>query len=198
MKQLLFWKIIPGFSQSYIQVMIPEEPWINVVYKPIMTSTEYVTYVLSCFGTWFGLSALTLNPFSIGSKLLRQWRVRHIGDVPLTPNGFPSKGGTRAQGRVADDARSGGGILMMETVRKLDIVFARQCAMDAKYDKIIDAINTMNPKSALLFSSTPGGIASLHQPYTYSVRNNQRASYRAAKNGKRRADKILVDLPWKK
>lgn len=178
--------------------MIPEEPWIDVVYKPIMTSTEYVTYVLSCFGTWFGLSVLTLNPFSIGSKLLRQWRARQIGDVPVTPNGFPYKGGTGARGKVADDLRSGGEILMMETIRKLDIVFARQCAMDTKYDRIIGAINTMNPKSAFLFSSTPGGITSLHQPYTYSTRNNQRANYRVAKNGKRRAEKILVDLPWKK
>lgn len=42
----------------------PRQPSFTVTHRPLMPITDYLVYVLSCFGTWFGLSVLSLNPFS--------------------------------------------------------------------------------------------------------------------------------------
>ena len=47
---------------------IPSEPSIIVKSKEILTMTEYISFVLSTFGTWFGISVLALNPFKINIK----------------------------------------------------------------------------------------------------------------------------------
>lgn len=45
-------------------VNAPRQPSFTVSHRPLMPVTDYLVYVLSCFGTWFGLSVLSLNPFS--------------------------------------------------------------------------------------------------------------------------------------
>ena len=44
-------------------VLIPQLPSYTIKFRPRMQFIEYFIYVLSCFGTWFGLSVLSLNPF---------------------------------------------------------------------------------------------------------------------------------------
>lgn len=44
-------------------VNAPRQPSYTVIHRPLMPITDYLVYVLSCFGTWFGLSVLSLNPF---------------------------------------------------------------------------------------------------------------------------------------
>ena len=43
---------------------IPSEPSIKSKSQEILTTTEYVKFILSAFGTWFGISVLGLNPFT--------------------------------------------------------------------------------------------------------------------------------------
>ena len=46
-------------------VEVPREPSFTVNYHPKVQFIEFAVYVLSCFGTWFGISALHLNPFRL-------------------------------------------------------------------------------------------------------------------------------------
>lgn len=64
-------------SNLRIRVMIPREPWFHITYKTIIAKTEYIIYMLSSVGTWFGLSAINLNPISILAKISERWRERN-------------------------------------------------------------------------------------------------------------------------
>lgn len=46
-------------------VLIPQEPFVTVVYLPKIEFSELIVYVLSCVGTWFGISILSLNPVKL-------------------------------------------------------------------------------------------------------------------------------------
>lgn len=46
------------------QLSIPSRPSINIEHKPSLPFNEYVIYVLSCLGTWLGVSVIGLNPFA--------------------------------------------------------------------------------------------------------------------------------------
>ena len=50
------------------RVNIPNFPNYYVTYIPMMLFYEYVTYVLSALGVWFGMSIFDLNPFPLCSK----------------------------------------------------------------------------------------------------------------------------------
>lgn len=43
-------------------VKIPPEPFTKVTCHPSIRLIEFLVYILSCFGTWFGISVLGLNP----------------------------------------------------------------------------------------------------------------------------------------
>lgn len=47
------------------EVLVPTKPAIKIVHSVKVSWTEYVVSVLSCFGIWFGLSVLSVNPFSL-------------------------------------------------------------------------------------------------------------------------------------
>ena len=53
-------------NDTELEYMIeaPSRPSFIVTHRPLMPFADYLVYVLSCFGTWFGLSAMSLNPFS--------------------------------------------------------------------------------------------------------------------------------------
>ena len=53
---------VTEFGNLGIFVYTPTEPSVNVTFMPNMESAEYATYILSCFGTSFGLSVFVLNP----------------------------------------------------------------------------------------------------------------------------------------
>lgn len=46
-------------------VAVPREPSYKINFQIKLTVTEFIIYVLSCFGTWFGLSVVSLNPFAL-------------------------------------------------------------------------------------------------------------------------------------
>ena len=53
----------PNNDYLSFDVNIPQLPNYIIKFRPKMDFIEYFIYVLSCFGTWFGLSILSLNPF---------------------------------------------------------------------------------------------------------------------------------------
>lgn len=52
----------PNNDVMTFNVLIPQLPSYTIKFRPKMQFLEYFIYVLSCFGTWFGLSVLSLNP----------------------------------------------------------------------------------------------------------------------------------------
>lgn len=60
-------------------VYVPRDPTFNITYHPKLTLTEYLIYVFSCFGTWFGLSAMNVNPFQ--ADFYRKWRKAKPGET---------------------------------------------------------------------------------------------------------------------
>ena len=53
----------PQMDVMAFQVNTPQKPTYKIHFHPKTKFIEYFIYVLSCFGTWFGLSILSLNPF---------------------------------------------------------------------------------------------------------------------------------------
>ena len=59
------------------RVVLPNQPEISISFQPMTHFFDYVTYVLSCFGTWIGLSIIDFNPIDIiGSRSLIPHRNR--------------------------------------------------------------------------------------------------------------------------
>ena len=46
----------------YLSSMLPNGPHIHLLSVPFMTIVEYVVHIGSCFGTWLGISIISLNP----------------------------------------------------------------------------------------------------------------------------------------
>lgn len=59
------------FGQISLQVTAPKGSEITVTNLQTLTLTDLFVYVTSCFGTWFGLSVLSLRP----SRLCRRRQV---------------------------------------------------------------------------------------------------------------------------
>ena len=56
-----------------IMIMVPKIPGIRIFTIVNLTFTSFLTYVCSCFCTWFGVSALAVNPFNfIIHRLIRK------------------------------------------------------------------------------------------------------------------------------
>lgn len=56
---------VSSTDQNHLEMVlnVQNEPSIGVQYQPVLSFPEYFTYFLSCFGTWFGISVIALNPF---------------------------------------------------------------------------------------------------------------------------------------
>lgn len=48
-----------------ISLVSPLDPYIEVDTKPSFPMFEYILYIASCLGIWFGISFLSLNPFPV-------------------------------------------------------------------------------------------------------------------------------------
>lgn len=47
------------------EISVPKNPKIVITYKEKVSWSEFLVYLLSCFGIWFGLSVLSVNPFTM-------------------------------------------------------------------------------------------------------------------------------------
>ena len=59
-------------SSIWIRVEAPSAPGLNIVTDPKICLTEYLIYVCSSFGIWFGLSVYNLNPLRLISMRVRR------------------------------------------------------------------------------------------------------------------------------
>lgn len=55
------WEKKTGFSTTF-QVLSPQSPTTFIKYSPKYNLLDFITYVCSCFGVWFGLSVWSLRP----------------------------------------------------------------------------------------------------------------------------------------
>lgn len=69
------------------QVSIPREPFVSVLYLPKIEFSELLIYVLSCVGTWFGVSIISLDPVKLIVRCVKK-RERSVESVSL----FDKKG----------------------------------------------------------------------------------------------------------
>lgn len=71
---------VSSLLQQMRQVLIPRahvlrEPFINVRYKPAILFVEFLVYMLSTVGIWFGVSVYTLNP----ARCIKRRQTRQVG-----------------------------------------------------------------------------------------------------------------------
>lgn len=64
----------PDNGEIQFVVNVPREPSYRVSYRAIMKMVEFLTYVFSCVGTWFGLSVISLSPPHLITQLKRRQR----------------------------------------------------------------------------------------------------------------------------
>lgn len=65
-----------------VKVSIPSEPSFQIEYKPILSFIEFMVYILSCFGTWFGLAVLSFEPVQLYNRY-KEWRTHKRGSPPV-------------------------------------------------------------------------------------------------------------------
>ena len=58
-----------GVGDLSFTVNAPKDLHIDIELHPKMIFQEYLIYIFSVFGTWFGLSIITLNPFKLLKRL---------------------------------------------------------------------------------------------------------------------------------
>ena len=78
-------------SQFYFASVLPSQPHMSVYAIPVLNVVEYIVQVGSCFGMWFGLSIITLNPIQRIKQIIfkdskRVVRSRHPRLFKLTKN----------------------------------------------------------------------------------------------------------------
>ena len=54
-----------GKDTMSFRVNLPNRPEVKISFQPMTQFFDYVTYVLSCLGTWIGISIFDLNPIPI-------------------------------------------------------------------------------------------------------------------------------------
>ena len=60
-----------------VRILSPAEPQVSVFTEKLLSPEEYLIFLTSCFGVWFGLSLASLNPFSsLVHRLQRRLRLR--------------------------------------------------------------------------------------------------------------------------
>lgn len=57
-------------------INIPREPTMKIEHVPELKLVEFLVYIMSCFGTWFGLSILHLNPVHVFEVVKRRFHRR--------------------------------------------------------------------------------------------------------------------------
>ena len=60
------------YNETQVRVNIPNYPTIIISYEEKFGLLEYCIYVMSCFGTWLGISMVNLNPVT-----LLEWIHKH-------------------------------------------------------------------------------------------------------------------------
>src|SRR5688572_27676241 len=57
-------------------INLPREPAMTINHLPELRLVEFLVYIFSCFGTWFGLSILHLNPLKLVKTVKKRLGVK--------------------------------------------------------------------------------------------------------------------------
>lgn len=55
----------------HVRVLLPLDPSVRVVFDAKFSTTDYIVFVMSCLGTWLGISMVHLDPIKLFGKQLR-------------------------------------------------------------------------------------------------------------------------------
>lgn len=56
---------LPGVNVIRVRVALPQYPSISVRHVPVYEINDYVLLIMSCMGTWFGVSMMDFNPLKL-------------------------------------------------------------------------------------------------------------------------------------
>lgn len=101
------------------RVNLPLSPTTTIIHKPFLQFNEFLIYLLSCLGTWLGVSVIQLNPFTFKrnvsvcvseqfSPITRNFTIREVPFQRITrrirvrPLAPPSSYFQRAHGTTTD------------------------------------------------------------------------------------------------
>ena len=62
-------------------INVPREPFLKIIIRPTLAFVEFLVYVLSSIGTWFGISMLSLNPSKCLSRIASSPRQNASGPI---------------------------------------------------------------------------------------------------------------------
>ena len=81
---------IVGGDELRVTLTADQAPERRIVSIPRLEPAEFVVYICSCFGIWFGLSVVRLNPsrfaYSVWVKRRRAQVVRDLASISETEN----------------------------------------------------------------------------------------------------------------
>jgi hypothetical protein len=61
----------PNNDKMVFSVSVPKSPDYFIIFEAKMTFLEYFIHVISCFGIWFGVSILSLNPLQYKKYIIK-------------------------------------------------------------------------------------------------------------------------------
>ena len=114
----------PANGSVRFRVVLPNQPEIIISFQPMTHFFDFMTYVLSCFGTWIGLSIIDFNPIDIiGNRSLNAQRRNHMMSMvfnrPEVGDGLNSRLTVRNGRQCPQKA-----ILIVDRVSKLETEMA--------------------------------------------------------------------------
>ena len=63
---LTFLNLLDGTGEDFsIVIAVPQSAWTYIDHFPSVSLVTYIVYTMGAFGTWTGLSVISLNPFSL-------------------------------------------------------------------------------------------------------------------------------------
>ena len=66
---ITFVNLVDATDEDFsIVIAVPQSPWTYIDHFPSVNLTTYIVYTMGAFGTWTGLSVISLNPFSLFLK----------------------------------------------------------------------------------------------------------------------------------
>lgn len=61
-----------GQREMIISIFLPQSPSTDITYEAKFLLNDYIIYVMSCLGTWLGISVINLNPIKFFERRLAQ------------------------------------------------------------------------------------------------------------------------------
>ena len=90
---ITYLNIVDGTDEDFaVIVAVPQHPWTYISHYPSINLVTYIIYTMGAFGTWTGLSVISLNPFAILLRRKEKEReMQHIAQKVRLMSSFSSQ-----------------------------------------------------------------------------------------------------------